>query len=136
MRILAQDSARDTLRDVSGFVPDATVPVTILGGTNGGTLAHLPLLERGAPFAGFGLRKPPSWSDATTIPLRGSKRPPSWALPADRPLRGSSCSCCGLGRWWCERDAPTGWRCWACHPPDHLAPERVLEVRDDGHKDL
>lgn len=58
-----------------------------------------------------------------------SKRPPSWAEPADLPLRGSSCSCCCLGRWWCEREAPMGWRCWACHPPDHLTPNAVTEVR-------
>jgi hypothetical protein len=57
------------------------------------------------------------------------KRPPSWAGPTDLPLRDSSCSCCGLGRWWSERDAPTGWRCWTCHPPDHLTPDEVTEFR-------
>jgi hypothetical protein len=58
-----------------------------------------------------------------------SKRPPAWAEPTDPPLPGSSCSCCGLGQWWCERDTPKGWRCRACHPPDHLAPDAVTEAR-------
>jgi heterodisulfide reductase subunit C len=33
----------------------------------------------------------------------------------------------GLSRaaWWTERQQPAGWRCMNCHPPTHLAPERV-----------
>ncbi len=34
------------------------------------------------------------------------------------------------GRWWREREQPKGWRCWACHPPDHLAPEQIVEAPD------
>jgi hypothetical protein len=33
-------------------------------------------------------------------------------------------SCLGI-RWWTERHEPKGWRCAACHPPDHLNPEQV-----------
>ena len=118
IRVLARDNARDTLRDAPASVPATTVPVIIAGGTANGTPAHLPQLGRGAPpvqsdaFAGFGLRRPPSWSDATTI-----------------PLRGCLCSCCFGRRWWCEARNPSGWRCWACHPPDHLTPDAVTEVR-------
>ena len=57
------------------------------------------------------------------------QRPPSWSDPAALPSRGCFCSCCKGQRWWCERDAPKGWRCWTCHPPAHLAPEAVTEVR-------
>jgi hypothetical protein len=61
-----------------------------------------------------------------------SKRPPSWGEPAVQPLRGSSCSCCGLGRWWCERSNPSGWRCWSCHPPEHLPRGDIREARTEG----
>jgi hypothetical protein len=54
------------------------------------------------------------------------KRPPSWADLADRPVPGETCSCCGSSRWWSETSNSRGWRCWMCHPPDHL----LLEVRD------
>jgi len=56
-------------------------------------------------------------------------RPPSWADPAAPPLRGCWCRCCRGTRWWREREAPSGWRCWTCHPPDHLPVDAVLEVR-------
>lgn len=36
-----------------------------------------------------------------------------------------ACRCCAGRRWWTEATVPTGWRCVECHPPDHLAPERV-----------
>lgn len=65
-----------------------------------------------------------------------SKRAPSWAEPADLPLCGSNCSCCGLGRWWCERSNPRGWRCWSCHPPEHLPPGDVREARTEGDSRL
>ncbi len=57
------------------------------------------------------------------------KRPPSWAAPGEPPMPSASCSCCGTGRWWCERDAPRGWRCWMCHPPDGLMADAIQEVR-------
>lgn len=37
--------------------------------------------------------------------------------------RVETCSCCGDTRWWQEARNPTGWRCWRCHPGDHLEPE-------------
>jgi hypothetical protein len=52
------------------------------------------------------------------------QRPPSWADPTARPSPGAFCSCCRGQRWWCEikcRRRQSGWRCWTCHPPDHLA---------------
>lgn len=59
----------------------------------------------------------PSWSDARRVP------PP-----------GAWCGCCGRferrgGRWWREREAPTGWCCWTCHPPVHLDQHAVVECR-------
>ncbi len=62
-------------------------------------------------------------------------RPASWSERPDcRPAPGAWCGCCGRtppaygGRWWQEREAPKGWRCWTCHPPDHLKPDQVREV--------
>ena len=57
------------------------------------------------------------------------QRPPSWAGPAALPSAGCFCSCCKGQRWWCEREPPEGWRCWACHPPDHLLADEVREAR-------
>jgi hypothetical protein len=57
------------------------------------------------------------------------RRPPTWADPAALPSPGCLCTCCKGQRWWCEREAPKGWRCWICHPPDHLPADAVLEVR-------
>ena len=48
------------------------------------------------------------------------RRPPSWADPAALPSRGCFCTCCKGQRWWRECEAPKGWRCSTCHPPDHL----------------
>jgi hypothetical protein len=57
------------------------------------------------------------------------RRPPSWADPTALPSRGCFCSCCKGQRWWREREAPKGWRCWTCHPTDHLATGAMLELR-------
>jgi hypothetical protein len=56
------------------------------------------------------------------------QRPPSWADPAALPSRGFFCSCCQRQRWWREREAPKGWRCSICHPPDHLPADAVMEL--------
>jgi hypothetical protein len=62
-------------------------------------------------------------------------RPASWSERPDcHPASGAWCGCCGRnppaygGRWWQEREAPKGWRCFTCHPPDHLKPDQVREV--------
>ncbi len=58
------------------------------------------------------------------------QRPPAWFDPGARPTPGCRCTRCRGGRWWCEAgEAPHGWRCWACHPPDHLPADAVREVR-------
>jgi len=63
------------------------------------------------------------------------QRPPSWADAASCPAPGSYCGCCGRfdakpsGRWWRERENPSGWCCWSCHPPVHLQADEVVEVR-------
>ena len=44
------------------------------------------------------------------------------------PSRGCFCSCCKGQRWWCERDAPKGWRCSTCHPPNDLPAKAVTEI--------
>jgi hypothetical protein len=46
-------------------------------------------------------------------------RMPSWA-DSTPPLPGAWCRACEATRWWTERHEPQGWRCGACHPPDHL----------------
>jgi hypothetical protein len=58
-----------------------------------------------------GLQRPPSWSDAATVPE------PGWF-----------CACCRGYRWWCEAAAPKGWRCTTCHPAGHLPPDAVTIV--------
>ena len=81
----------------------------------------LPEAEHRAAVAGLmraALMRPPSWSDR----------------PDCRPAQGAWCGGCGRhppeygGRWWQEREAPTGWRCWTCYPPAHLKPDNVREV--------
>ena len=68
----------------------------------------------------------PHWLVCTYV-ARG--RPPSWADPAALPSRGCFCTCCKGQRWWRECEAPKGWRCSTCHPPDHLPPDAVTEMR-------
>jgi hypothetical protein len=53
------------------------------------------------------------------------QRQPSWAENDMRPHEGAWCRACYGIRWWTELHAPKGWRCMNCHPPVHLAPERV-----------
>jgi hypothetical protein len=54
------------------------------------------------------------------------QRPPSWADPSAALSRGCFCSCCQSRRWWSD---DRGWRCWTCHPPDHLSPDAVAEIQ-------
>ena len=57
------------------------------------------------------------------------QRPPAWSDAGSRPTPGCRCARCRGGRWWCEAgEAPRGWRCWTCHPPDHLPADAVREV--------
>jgi hypothetical protein len=56
-------------------------------------------------------------------------RPPSWADLATLPSRGCFCTCCKGQRWWRECEAPKGWRCAQCHPPDHLDGENVRLIQ-------
>jgi hypothetical protein len=108
-RALAEGACRE--RDPGGYLvlvrPDGrrtTVAPHIVA-----SLAEAGLLPPVAAGAGGGclqLRRPPSWSD-----------------PADLPQPGEWCTCCSRftragGRWWREAEAPLGWRCWTCHPPD------------------
>ena len=62
--------------------------------------------------------------------LRAARqRPPSWSDPAALPWPGCFCPCRRGQRWWCERGAPKGWRCWACHPPDHTMPKNTPDTK-------
>ena len=56
------------------------------------------------------------------------QRPPSWPDPSLSPPRGAWCSCCFGARWWHEREAPSSWRCWTCHPPDHFTADAVKQT--------
>jgi hypothetical protein len=56
------------------------------------------------------------------------QRAPAWADPAALSVHGCWCRCCHGSRWWCERAAPKGWRCWTCHPPIHLPSEALTQV--------
>ena len=60
------------------------------------------------------------------------QRPPSWVDAAATPSAGCRCSCCRGQRWWCEREAPKGWRCGTCHPPLHLAPGLIRWTGTEG----
>jgi hypothetical protein len=64
-------------------------------------------------YLGAALRRPPSW----------------WRAEGHRPTPGASCSCCTGQRWWSKLEDQRGWCCCTCHPPDHLAPDAVTEVR-------
>ena len=66
---------------------------------------------------------------AALVGVAARGRPPSWADPTTPPSRGRFCKCCKGQRWWREREAPKGWRCSTCHPPDHLPQGAVTEMR-------
>ena len=60
--------------------------------------------------------------------LAALRRPPSLSMNAP-PGAGCFCACCAGQRWWCEREAPSGWRCATCYAPDHLPANAVRELR-------
>ena len=45
------------------------------------------------------------------------------------PTPGAWCSCCWGTRWWRDRRRSYGWCCARCHPPDHLTPEQIRNLR-------
>ena len=105
------DCAEPVASDADGFGDWETEP----------DLPPLPDAEHQQAVGGFlraALMRPASWSDR----------------PDCRPAQGAWRGGCGRnppeygGRWWQEREAPKGWRCWGCHPPDHLQPENVIDV--------
>ncbi len=58
------------------------------------------------------------------------QRPPAGWDAGSRPTPGCRCVRCRGDRWWREvGEAPPGWRCWTCHPPDGLPADAVREVR-------
>ena len=63
-------------------------------------------------FAGWGVRRPPSWSERHT-----------------RPAGGCLCACCWGRRWWTDAHNAKGWCCWTCHPPTHLSAGTVIDIR-------
>jgi hypothetical protein len=62
-------------------------------------------------------------------PPRGNARPRG-PVPLRCPLPAPGARACRGQQWWCEAVAPKGWRCWQCHPPDHLDAEAVREMRN------
>ena len=59
--------------------------------------------------------------------LAGLQRHPSWPGADCRPTPGCWCSCCRGRNGWRAAKAATGWRCTACHPPEHL-PAHALVI--------
>lgn len=57
-----------------------------------------------------------------------SQQPPSWwRAKAHHPTSGATCACCDGQRWWSTDER--GWRCWTCHPPDHLPANAIKKVK-------
>lgn len=53
----------------------------------------------------------------------------SSSLPMNAtPGAGCFCACCAGQAWWCEREAPSGWRCATCYPTVHLPADAVRRV--------
>jgi hypothetical protein len=92
-------------------------------------------LEAAKPLAAADVPRLVTDRHTATLGLATLRRPHATANPGDVPSPRASCVCCSRltpcngGRWWCEIDTPKGWRCWTCHPPDHLPPSMVREVR-------
>jgi hypothetical protein len=67
----------------------------------------MPEIEHQAVLAGLRaarLQRPPASSDRVSLPPKGT-----WCSRCGRSTRAD-------GRWWCEAEAETGWRCSTCHP--------------------
>lgn len=110
----------------------STLPIAPAAPAETVTALHL---EPAAPVVQPKPPSAPERPEASPVALlSGYQRPPGWSDPDDGPQAGEWCGCCSRwhrrpGRWWRETDAPRGWRCWTCHPPVHLAPGEVVEVR-------
>ena len=124
MRQCDTQDTRDCLTVACQSHNDAT-PATDDGSRNCRTVAS-PIACDNATPAKLGEAAPRVEQPGTA---RNSKRPPSWSDAREVPTEGARCTCCFGGRWWCEASDPHGWCCWNCHPPDHLLPEAVMEVR-------
>ena len=99
--------------------------VEALGGGYRLTLADgrsLTITAAGAAALDDGLRG--DLAERVAIATEHLARPPSWAT-LDPPPTGAWCLACRGGRFWREREAPRGWRCALCHPPDHLSAAAV-----------
>lgn len=127
----AASAATPKLSNASTLLP----PVAIVASTSGDTGESLDMVE-----VWEGETAPPTPEEEHQQAIGGIlraalMRPASWTERPDcRPPPGAWCGCCGRtppadgGTWWQEREAPKGWRCFTCHPPDHLAPARYLLV--------
>jgi hypothetical protein len=128
----AASAATPKLPDVSTLLP----VVTSVASTSGDEGESLDMVEVWEGETDLPAAPEEEHQQATGGLLRGAlMRPASWTERPDcHPAPGAWCGCCGRsppaygGRWWQEREAPKGWRCFTCHPPDHLKPENVREV--------
>jgi hypothetical protein len=126
-RVASVASAADAVATPAELQPSAIVTsVASVADANGqGCTVSGAGEEDGAPVPPP-LPAPPGWL--------GMRYQPSWTEVAREAPPGAWCGCCGRhepqagGRWWRERVAPSGWRCWTCHPPLHLAAGGVCEV--------
>jgi len=130
-------------RDANGSAePGAERPARALGGEvlrwlgrgaavealGGGYRLTLPdgrsltITAEGAATLDDGLRG--DLAERVAIATEHLARPRSWAS-LDPPPQGAWCLACRGGRFWREREAPRGWRCALCHPPDHLSAAAV-----------
>lgn len=117
----AQHAAEPAAKDAADLAREADAIKATREAEAAGAYPVLPKAEHGAALGGLmraALMRPPAWGER----------------PDCRPAPGAWCGCCGRnppaegGRWWQEREAPKGWRCFTCHPPDHLKPGDVREV--------
>ncbi len=107
-----QESKRDTgwdkPWDKAGSGTRDSVPLEAFSGGTGGTVCPTPGAARALAMLAD---DPAPWG--------------AWWMRTLVAPPGATCPCCRGTRWWNEATRPTGWRCGACHPPDHLHPEVV-----------
>jgi hypothetical protein len=125
--------------EIGGLAPPGPLTQNADGRSDGEfasapTVSANPLKTNGADAAdGADANSPPRSAAGNAVaagPLTAAyRRPPSWSDPAAPPSPGCFCACCRGHRWWREREAPEGWRCWTCHPPNHLPFHQVYEIR-------